>query len=90
MERLVNNNFGEPLEKSLDRLRERVLIAAQSGAELIVLEDLGILKAGNMPIDPAAGNCRGEQSARGTFPRGCDLPSFDQPGRLERRGSEFA
>jgi glutamate synthase (NADPH/NADH) large chain len=52
-ERLVINGFGEPLEKSLDRLRERVIEAVQNGAELIVLEDRGIFKAGHVPIDPA-------------------------------------
>jgi glutamate synthase (NADPH) large chain len=70
MERLVNNNFGEPLEKSLDRLRERVLEAAKAGAELIVLEDLGILKAGNMPIDPTLAIAEANKALEALSPEG--------------------
>jgi glutamate synthase (NADPH) large chain len=52
-ERQANNNFPEPLEKALERLRNAVIEAAQGGAELIVLEDLGVYSAGHLPLDPA-------------------------------------
>ncbi len=52
-ERHVKNNFEEPLEDALTRLRDQVLAAAKAGTELIVLDDYGILRAGQEPIDPA-------------------------------------
>ncbi len=55
LECVVTNNFPEPLEKSLDRLREQVLTAAKDGAELIVLEDRLVYRNGNLPVDPALG-----------------------------------
>jgi glutamate synthase (NADPH) large chain len=53
MEAHVTNGFPEPLENALDRIRAEVLAAAESGAELIVLEDRLVYRSGNLPVDPS-------------------------------------
>ncbi len=53
LELRVDNNFPEPLEKALDRLRDEVLQAAHAGAELIILEDRLVYRSGHMPLDPS-------------------------------------
>jgi glutamate synthase (NADPH/NADH) large chain len=66
----VTNNFPEPLEASLDRLRDEVLQAARSGAELIVLEDRLVYRAGNLPIDPLLGVAEANRALEVIAPEG--------------------
>ncbi|NJK45524.1 MAG: hypothetical protein HC933_15730 [Pleurocapsa sp. SU_196_0] len=89
LECIVTNNFPEPLEKSLDRLREQVLQAAKDGADLIVLEDRLVYRSGNLPIDPALGLPKPTKLSRPSEPKG-RVPSPDEHRRLERCDSQPA
>lgn len=66
----VSNNFPEPLEAALDRLREEVLQAAVNGAGLIVLEDRLVYKNGNLPIDPLLGISEANRALEVIAPEG--------------------